>query len=157
MVRDGEPPRRRLLRGARVCYGAGTTVPTPETMMNATADPRFDAANLYREEVYTDRRVGTVRTLVPVKSDGATDPARATLYVGQISVMTPMGTLPVSFEIAATTLAESLDKFAAAARTAMDETMHELQQMRREAASSIVIPEPGAVPPSGGSGRIRMP
>jgi hypothetical protein len=157
MPRKGDRGGLRLLHGARVCYGDGTTVPTPEMMMNATADPRFDAANLYREEVYTDRRVGTVRSLVPVKSDGAADPARPTLYVGQISIMTPMGTLPVSFEIPAATLAESLDKFAAAARAAMDETMHELQQMRREAASSIVIPEPGAVPPASGGGRIRMP
>lgn len=124
--------------------------------MNTTADPRFDTANLYREEVYTDRRVGTVRTLVPVTPDGTPDPSRATLYVGQISVMTPMGTLPISFEIAAKTLTEALEKFPPAARVAMDETMQELQQMRREAASSIVIPEPGAVPPSGG-GRIRMP
>ena len=71
--------------------------------MNTTADPRFDTANLYREEAYTDRRVGTVRTLLPVKVDGAADPARPTLYVGQISVMTPMGTLPISFEIPAAT------------------------------------------------------
>ena len=124
--------------------------------MNATADPRFDAANLYREEMYTDRRVGAIRVLVPVKSDGTADAARPTLYVGQISVMTPMGTLPISFEIPGTTLAEALDKFAEGARAAMDDTMQELQQMRREAASSIVIPEPGAVPaPTGG--RIRMP
>ena len=125
--------------------------------MNATAEPRLDAANLYREESYTDRRVGTVRALVPVTADGAADPARPTLFIGQISVMTPMGALPISFEIPAATLAESLDKFAGAARTAMDETMQELQQMRRETASSIVIPEPGAVPPAGGGGRIRMP
>jgi len=60
--------------------------------MNASADARFDTANLYREEVYTDRRVGTLRVLVPVRTDGSADAARATLYVGQISVMTPMGT-----------------------------------------------------------------
>lgn len=125
--------------------------------MNAPADPRFDTTNLYREELYTDRRVGTVRTLVPVTADGAADPGRPTLYVGKIQVMTPMGALPISFEIPAATLAESLEKFPAVARTAMDETMQELQQMRREAASSIVIPEPGAVPPAGGGGRIRMP
>lgn len=125
--------------------------------MNASADARFDTANLYREEMYTDRRVGTVRVLLPTKTDGAPDPARTTLYVGQISVMTPMGTLPISFELPGSTLAEALEKFADAARTAVDETMTELQQMRREAASSIVIPEPGAVPPAGGGGRIRMP
>ena len=125
--------------------------------MNASADARFDTANLYREEMYTDRRVGTVRVLVPIKTDGTADAARTTLYVGQISVMTPMGTLPISFELPGATLAEALEKFADGARTAVDEAMTELQQMRREAASSIVIPEPGAVPPAGGGGRIRMP
>ena len=125
--------------------------------MNATTEARFDVANLYREEMYTDRRVGSMRALVPVTADGSPDTARATLYVGQISVMTPMGTLPISFEVPATTLAEALEKFAEGARVAMDDAMRELQQMRREAASSIVIPEPSAGPPAGGGGRIRLP
>jgi len=125
--------------------------------MNAQSEARFDATSVYREEVYTDRRVGSIRVLVPVQADGAADPARATLYVGQISVMTPMGTLPISFEIEGKTLAEAIQKFAEGARVAMEDAMRELQQLRREAASSIVIPEPGAVPPPAGGGRIRMP
>lgn len=124
--------------------------------MNAQTEARFDATSVYREELYTDRRVGTIRVLVPVLADGSADPARPTLYVGQISVMTPMGTLPISFELEGATLAEAIGRFADGARIAMDDAMRELQQMRREAASSIVIPEPGAVPPAGG-GRIRMP
>jgi hypothetical protein len=124
--------------------------------MNAQTEARFDAANAYREEMYTDRRVGMIRVLVPVHADGTADPARATLYVGQISVMTPMGTLPISFEIEGATLGEAIAKFADGARVAMDDAMRELQQLRREAASSIVIPEPGAGPVAGG-GRIRMP
>jgi hypothetical protein len=125
--------------------------------MNAPTEARFDATSVYREEMYTDRRVGTIRVLVPVHADGTADAARPTLYVGQISVMTPMGTLPISFEIEGATLAEAIAKFADGARIAMDDAMRELQQLRREAASSIVIPEPGAVPPPGGGGRIRMP
>jgi cell division GTPase FtsZ len=70
--------------------------------------------------------------------------------------MTPMGTLPISFELEGKSLAEAIAKFSDAARVAMEDAMRELQQLRREAASSIVIPEPGAVPPAGG-GRIRMP
>ena len=124
--------------------------------MNAQTEARFDAASAYREELYTDRRVGTIRVLLPVQADGTADAARATLYVGQISVMTPMGTLPISFEIEGKTLAEAIAKFGDGARVAMEDAMRELQQLRREAASSIVIPEPGAVPPPGG-GRIRMP
>jgi hypothetical protein len=125
--------------------------------MNASTEARFDAANLYREEVYTDRHVGSLRVLIPTKTDGSADPARGTLYVGQISVMTPMGTLPISFEVPGATLAEAIEKFGDAARVAMDDTMRELQQLRREQASSIVLPEPGAMPPAGGGGRIRMP
>lgn len=126
--------------------------------MNATTEARFDAANLYREDSYTDRRVGQLRVLTPVRADGTPDTARPTIYVGQISVMTPMGTLPISFEVDAPDLAQAIDRFGDAAKVAMDETMRELQQMRREAASQIVIPEPGAVPPAGGGGgRIRMP
>jgi hypothetical protein len=126
--------------------------------MNATTEARFDAANLYREDSYTDRRVGQLRVLTPVRPDGTPDAARPTVYVGQISVMTPMGTLPISFEVDAPDLAQAIDKFGDAAKIAMDETMRELQQLRREAASQIVIPEPGAVPPAGGGGgRIRMP
>ncbi len=124
--------------------------------MNATTEARFDAANLYREDSYTDRRVGQLRVLTPVTPAGAPDTARPTLFVGQISVMTPMGTLPISFEIDAPDLAQAIDKFGDGAKVAMEETMRELQQLRREAASQIVIPEPGAVPPAGG-GRIRMP
>jgi len=124
--------------------------------MNAQTEARFDAASVYREEMYTDRRVGTIRALVPVLADGNPDPSRPTLYVGQISVMTPMGTLPISFELDGTTLGEAIAGFADGARIAVDDAMRELQQLRREQASSIVIPEPGAVPPAGG-GRIRMP
>ncbi|HUO80579.1 MAG TPA: hypothetical protein VMU00_10600 [Steroidobacteraceae bacterium] len=125
--------------------------------MNAQTEARFDAASVYREEMYTDRRVGTIRALVPVKADGSTDASRTTLYVGQISLMTPMGTLPISFELEGATLAEAIAKFGDGARVAMEDAMRELQQLRREQASSIVIPEPGAVPPAGGGGRIRMP
>lgn len=126
--------------------------------MNAQTEARFDADSVYREDTYTDRRVGTIRVLTPVRSDGEPDPARPTLYIGQISVMTPMGTLPISFEIPGSTLGDAIGGFGEGAKVAMEETMRELQQMRREASSSIVIPEPGSVPPAGGGGgRIRMP
>jgi hypothetical protein len=123
--------------------------------MNSVSDPSFDVNSLYREDLYSDRRVGTIRQLTPVRGDGSTDPTRAVSYVGQISVMTPMGTLPISFEIPATDLTGAAEGFAEAAKVAMDETMRELAQMRREAASSIIVPETGAAPAPGG--RIRIP
>jgi len=127
--------------------------------MNAPHEPSFDANDVYREDVYTDRRVGTLRVLTPVTPEGSPDSTRATVYVGQISVSTPMGTLPISFEVeGATTLAAAIAGFGAGAQKAMDDTMRELQQMRREAASQIVIPEAGGgAMGGGGGGRIRMP
>jgi hypothetical protein len=126
--------------------------------MNAPTEARFDPNQLYREDAYTDRRVGTLRVLVPLLPSGEADTSRSTLYMGQISVMTPMGTLPISFEIeGAQTLADAIEGFATGAQQAMDDTMRELQQMRRESASQLVIPEPGGGLPPAGGGRIRMP
>ncbi|MEI6458884.1 MAG: hypothetical protein WCP04_08130 [Pseudomonadota bacterium] len=125
--------------------------------MNNPTEARFNADDLYREDVYTDRQVGTLRALTPVTTSGAPDPTRQTLYVGQISVVTPMGTLPISFEVdGAETLAAAIEGFSAGAQKAMDDTMRELQQLRREAGSQIVIPEAGGGG-LGGGGRIRMP
>ncbi len=106
-------------------------------------DPTMEAADLCREDVYTDRRVGTIRVLTPVLADGSTDPARRTSYVGQAQIMTNAGMLPISFEIDATTLGEAVEKFGAAAKIALEDTVRELQEIRRQAASQLVIPEPG--------------
>ena len=43
---------------------------------NRTSEATMDAASLYREEIYTDRKVGTLRVLQPVKSDGSPDTLR---------------------------------------------------------------------------------
>ncbi len=130
--------------------------------MSSAADARqatMDSTQLYREDIFTDRKVGTVRCLTPVTADGATDASRPVLYVGQAQVMTPMGALPISFELEADTLAAAVAKFGAAAEAAVQQTMRELQEMRREQASSLVIPDAaGGVPnPSDllGRGRTR--
>ena len=115
-------------------------------------EPKMDSQDLYREDVYSDRRVGTIRVMTPVKSDGTPDPARQTSYVGQAQIMTPAGALPLSFEIEARTLAEACEGFAAAAKVAFEETMQELQEMRRQQASSIVIPDAGAASAIAGQG-----
>ena len=35
-------------------------------------EPKMDSQDLYREDMYTDRRVGTIRVMTPVKPDGTT-------------------------------------------------------------------------------------
>jgi|SRR5580692_3038138 hypothetical protein len=101
----------------------------------------MDATQVYREEIFTDRKVGTIRRMTPVTADGAADAARPVIFVGQAQVMTPMGAVPISFELEADTLAAAVEKFGAAAEQAVHQTMRELQEMRREQASSLVIPD----------------
>ena len=121
----------------------------------------MDAASVFREDVYTDRKVGTIRSLTPIKSDGSPDPSRKTAYVGEAQILTPMGALPVSFDIEAASLAEAIKNYAAAAKEGVERTVKEIQEMRRQAASSIVIPQGGGgLPPGalgGGGGKIQFP
>jgi hypothetical protein len=104
----------------------------------------MDANELYREDLYTDRKVGTIRVMTPVNTDGSPDPARRVSYLGQAQIMTTAGMLPITFEIEAATLADAVTGFGPAAKVALEETVRELQDLRRQAASQIVIPEPGA-------------
>jgi hypothetical protein len=127
------------VRSARRALDSQRTI-----MAGNAPEPKMDADDLYREDVYSDRKVGTIRVMTPVKPDGSPDPARSSLYVGQAQIMTPAGVLPLSFEIDAKNLAEACAGFADGAKVAFDETMKELQEMRRQQASSIVIPEAGA-------------
>jgi hypothetical protein len=114
--------------------------------MSSASDARqatMDSTQVYREEIFTDRRVGTIRRLTPVGADGSVDSARPVLFVGQAQVMTPMGAVPISFELDAVSLDAAIAKFGAAAEQAVQQTMRELQELRREQASSLVIPDAG--------------
>jgi len=110
----------------------------------------MDGANLYREDVFSDRRVGTIQRLTPVTANGDDDPSRPVRFLGQASLMTPGGSLPISFEIEADSLEAAIDQFGARAGEAVQDTLNQLQEMRREAASGLVIPGQGG--PGGGMG-----
>lgn len=114
--------------------------------------PKMDAADLWREEVFTDRKVGTVRRLTPVKPDGSMDPARQVHFVGEASLMTPAGSLPLSFEIPAQTLEQAVTAYGDEVERAFAEAMEELKEMRRRASSSLVLPTAGAGLPPGALG-----
>lgn len=122
-------------------------------------EAQMSTDSLYREDIFTDQRVGTIRRMTPVKSDGSDDPSRPLVFVGQATVMTPMGSLPLSFELPATTLAEAVTQFGPAAQHAIEDAARELQELRRQASSSIVIPEAGAasLKGMGGKGGIQIP
>lgn len=129
------------------------------TTPDIAAQMKMDPAALYREETFTDRKVGTIQRLTPIRPDGSMDDKRAVIFLGQTQILTQVGALPVAFEIDAKTLDEAAANFAASAKTAIERTMKELQQLRREAASSIVIPERGVGAPGGlpGGGKIQFP
>ncbi|HSF77138.1 MAG TPA: hypothetical protein VLA38_00825 [Steroidobacteraceae bacterium] len=128
---------------------------------DAPQDAGMDGSNLFREDVFTDQKVGTIRRMTPVTADGADDGSRPVQYIGQATIMTPMGSLPLSFELDAATMAEAVSKFGPAAQRAVEEAAREIQEMRRQAASSIVIPDAGAAALKGmggkGGGGIQMP
>jgi hypothetical protein len=121
---------------------------------------KVDPNSLYMEEIFTDRRIGTIRRLTPVNDEGQRDTARAVLYMGETQVLTPAGALPIGFESGAGSLGEAAEKFGQLAREAIERTVKELQELRRQQASSIVVPQ-GGIPPGmggmGGGGKIQMP
>jgi hypothetical protein len=122
-------------------------------------EPEMNPQDLWLEEVFTDRRVGTIRRMTPVKGDGERDAGREVTWIGETQVLTQVGTLPINFALEAKTLEEAAQKFGPAAKAAIERAVKELQELRRQQASSIVVPQGGLPPmgPGGGGGKIQMP
>ena len=122
---------------------------------------KLDGNQLYREESFTDRRVGTLRRLTPVTRDGADDPSRSVVFEGQASLMTPAGALPLHFEIDAASIEDALARYPEVAQKALEETLEEMQRMRREQqGSGIIAPGQGGGMgggmPGQGGGNIQL-
>jgi hypothetical protein len=118
-------------------------------------DVQLDSTSLYREEIFTDRRAGTIRRLTPVTAQGENDSTRFVLYSGQTQLLTPAGVLPLVFEIEADSLEEAIGKFPDAVKVALEQAIDEAREMRREAATRIVVPDVAGGPPVGG-GKIKF-
>ncbi|HVY24635.1 MAG TPA: hypothetical protein VG962_14905 [Steroidobacteraceae bacterium] len=130
-------------------------------MSQTAAEMQMDVANLYREETYTDRKLGVIRCMTPVTATGETDTARPVLFLGQAEIMTSMGPVPINFEIEGKTLAEAVTNFADAAQKGIQRTVEQINEMRRQQASQLVV-APGNMPglkgdPRGGGGKIQLP
>ena len=129
---------------------------------NDLPEVQLDPTSLYREDVFTDRHAGSIRRLTPVKVDGSADETRHVLYSGQTQLLTPAGVLPLGFEIEAMSLEEALKKFPEGVKVALEQAIDEARELRREAASRIVVPDvgsgvgPGPGAGSGG-GKIKFP
>ncbi|MBI4694043.1 MAG: hypothetical protein HY749_08475 [Gammaproteobacteria bacterium] len=118
---------------------------TPDSMS-------VDVDNLYREETYTDLHAASIRQLTPVKSDGSRDPDRPLQFIGDTTLMTQMGPLPLQFAIEAESLEQAFEGFPQGVREAVERLNERAKEMAREEASRIVVPSkmPGGGLPGGG-------
>jgi len=105
---------------------------------------KVDVANLYREEVISDLKSGTIRKLTPIRIDGADDDSRDVVFSGQTHIMTNSGPVPVQCPLEGTTLEDALASFPQAVEQAIQRLMEEVREMQRQEASRIVVP--GASP-----------
>lgn len=108
-----------------------------------------DTDNLYREETFSDLKVASIRRLTPVTVEGADDPSRPTLFVGETTLMSARGPLPINCPIEATTLTEACAAFPQAVQEAVERLMEEARELQRQEANRIVVPGQG---PGGGLG-----
>lgn len=99
-----------------------------------------DTSNLYREEIFTDLKVATIRRLAPILPDGSDDPARPVIFVGQTTLMSQAGPVPVQCPIEAASLADAMKAFPAAVNQAVERMVEEAREMQRQEASRIVVP-----------------
>ena len=119
---------------------------------------KLDATQLYREEIFTDRKAGTLRRLVPVQE------RRQRRCLAPGAVFRPDAAADAGRRIAAgvrarsRSLEDACNKFPDAVKIAIEQAIEEAREMRREAASRIVVPDAGGgmggPPPRGG--RIKL-
>jgi hypothetical protein len=119
-------------------------------------DIQVDRDALYREDMFTDRKAGTIRRLTPVDAEGAPDATRPVLYSGQTQLLTPGGVLPLSFDIEANSLRDAVARFPEAVHTALEAAIEEAREFRRESSSRIVVPEIGGGGGLPGGGKIKL-
>ena len=103
-------------------------VEDPKQEVNFT----IDRSNLYREESFTDLKVGTIRCLTPVRADGSEDKTRKKLFVGSTNVMTPQGPIPIQGMIQAKELQQAIKKFPETMEAAMDRLIEEAQKYQEK-------------------------
>ena len=105
---------------------------------NNSIDFSIDRSNLYKEESFTDLKVGNIRRLIPIKPDGSEDKTRNTIFVGQTNLMTPNGPLPIQGVIRAKELQQAVKRFPEAMEDAVERMMEEAQKMKDQQGSEII-------------------
>ena len=126
---------------------------------NPLGDIAVDQTNLYREETFTDLKVASIRRLTPIKPDGSDDFTRPAIFVGETTLMSSRGPLPINCPIEAANLQEAMDAFPVAVQNAVERLMEEAREIQRQESSRIVVPGQLAGgglggPFGGGGGRL---
>jgi len=111
-----------------------------EQNVQPLADLKLDEKSLYKEEVFTDLRVGSLKQLTPVTKDGSRDMGRPMVYVGETQLMSQVGPLPVQTRIEAENLEAAIDRFPAAIQAAVEAMIDEVKELQRKEMSRIVVP-----------------
>ena len=114
---------------------------------NPQTELKIDRSELYREETFTDLKVGMIKRMTPVKSDGAVDKTRKSVFVGQTSLMTPGGPLPLQAVIQAKDLQQAIKKFPEAMKVAMDRLAEEAKKYQQQEQGRVEKPESRIIVP----------
>lgn len=106
---------------------------------------KISQKDLYKEETFTDLKVGVIRQLTPVKVNGEIDKNRKIVYFGQTQLMTQQGPLPIQFPIDAKNLQSAIEGFPEAMQRYVEAMLEEAKRIQREEQSRIIVPS--AMPP----------
>ena len=103
-------------------------------------------------------KAATIRKMVPIKIDGSADENRSIKFIGDTTLMTQMGPIPVQFPIEADSLEAAFGLFPEGIKAAVEKLNDRAKEMAREEASRIVVPgqqTPQNMPPGPG-GKFRI-
>jgi len=106
---------------------------------NNNIEFKVDRKNLFKEETFTDLKVCSVRRLTPVLDDGSVDKARKPIFVGQTTLMSPNGPLPIQAVIQAKELQQAFKRFPEAMIAAMEHLIEEAKKMKEKEDSRITV------------------
>jgi len=108
---------------------------------------KIDRSNLYREESFSDLKNGSIKRFTPVKSDGSEDKSRKTRFIGNTSILTPNGPLPIQGDIPAKDLQQAIKKFPEVMEQAMAQLIEEVKKYQEQERSRIQKPDSGLIIP----------
>ena len=114
---------------------------------NQPTELKIDRSNLFKEETYTDLKVGIVKCMTPVKADGTVDKTRKSVFVGQTSLMTHNGPLPIQAVIQAKELQQAIKKFPETMQASMERLAEEARKYQEQENANIEKPDSRIIVP----------